>query len=305
MSFHEKFFWYRRREAEAHVSLGAGLVCSGEPALVVPLTSLVSLTLSSRSALELELRLVNEIGHLVTLVFTFSSREDLTSWSVPLGRLLAPAIFVAMPKDIFPIITAFLDVSAWKALRSVSSGMRVVADKELPRMERLIAGAAWVKSLFGFCSFRFISFQLAPTNFWTERSTVRIVADEGEKKNLPDANMIMKHPLFPSLTCFSSWCVGTTARCYRTNDAEVPLRNQGGGGGEEIRMSAFICCSFFSELCGRICRCSGSAQQVFGPIFGSVVFSLRLSANRAQMRDLAQVMRDVLFVCILSSFCFF
>jgi hypothetical protein len=150
VSFHEKFFWYRRREAEAHVSRGAGLVCSGEPALVVPLTSLVSLTLSSRSALELELRLVNEIGHLVTLVFTFSSREDLTSWSVPLGRVLAPAIFVAMPKDIFPIITAFLDVSAWKALRSVSSGMRVVADKELPRMERLIAGAAWVKSLFGF-----------------------------------------------------------------------------------------------------------------------------------------------------------
>ena len=117
--FYEQFFWYRKVAVSASVSLEKGL----EP-LHIPFSALVSATLVR--PLELELRVLQkrekrreetndsdkeeheEDDELRTFVFVFASREDCSSWSIPLVRTLSPPIVVALPKDVLAIVTAYL-----------------------------------------------------------------------------------------------------------------------------------------------------------------------------------------------------
>jgi hypothetical protein len=144
----ERPFWYRAEQVRAVLSREEGLLAGTH---VVPFENLVSVTntssttlqsssASTSSSIELELRCFAEGNQLVALLLIFANKDDFMSWSRPLVQALQAPIFNVVPKDIFPLITAYLQVSSWKALRLVSNAMKVVADKEKDRIESLIEG---------------------------------------------------------------------------------------------------------------------------------------------------------------------
>ncbi len=147
VSFHEKFFWYRAEKATASISLEAGL--DAGDSLRVPFDKLVSSTHIDSSSFELRLRLEGQESEGVTcFIFRLQDPTHLSAWTKRLTAALIPSVLLTMlPADIWKLITAYLDLPAWRAMRASCSRTRELVRGETERLAAAADGVVWAFSV--------------------------------------------------------------------------------------------------------------------------------------------------------------